>query len=305
MKRIFLLAPALLLATACESRTKYRELARVDSLRADSIVAVKNEMLDEVMQSTQFLRVQPTRKLSTALTRESELTRMREERAAVTERIRELVARLDSSEARVATLRSRANSLSTRDAQLTAQVAQFEKTITDLRSSLETQRTEFQAIVDRQNTQIAGLTSKLDTVTRAHTVALQANAELSTQRAALTDTVGALVTEKNTAYYVVGTKDELIKKGVLVEEGRKSLLVIGSRPVAPARDLDPADFTRIDRLRDRQIELPAGEYRILTRQSPTFATPAGTKDGRLTGGLRIDDPENFWGASKFLVLVRH
>jgi predicted nucleic acid-binding Zn-ribbon protein len=311
--RVLILVPALLLAAACDTK-QFHELAKVDSLRADSIVSVKNEMLDEVMQSTQFLndinsevaklKVQPTRKLTAALPKESQLSAMRDERDAVTERIRELVARLDSSESRVASLRTRATALSSQDAQLTQQVAQFEKTIADLRTSLEGQRSEFQATVDRQNAQIAGLNSKLDTVTKAHAVALQANAQLTGEKAALTDTVNSLVAEKNTAYYVIGTRDELIKKGVLVEEGSKRLLLFGSRTVVPARDLDSAKFTRIDRLRDRQITLPAGDYTIFTRQSPSFLTASATHDGKLAGGLHINDPVQFWGPSKFLVLVK-
>jgi predicted nucleic acid-binding Zn-ribbon protein len=313
MKRLTLLLPALLLA-ACTTKSKYDALAHADSLRADSIVTIKNEMLDEVMQSTQFLndinaeiaklKVQPQRKLSASLTRESELTAMRDERAAVTERIRELVARLDSSEARLASLRTRAATLSTRDAQLTAQVAQYERTIADLRTSVETQRTEFQTIVDRQNSQIASLNLKIDTVTRANVQLQGERATLTAQKTALTDTVGQLVTEKNTAYYVIGTRDELVKKGVLVEEGRRSLLLVGSRPVAPARELDPADFTRIDRLRDRQIELPAGDYSILSRHSQAFVTPGANHDGRLAVSVRIDDPVKFWEPSPFLVLVK-
>lgn len=313
MTRLPLLAAATaLLATtiACDStaKTQLRELTYADSLRRDSIVAIKNEMLNEVMASTQFLndintemsklRTPPRRALGTALASESELSRMREERDAVRERIAELVSRLDSSEARLASLRDRAASLSARDRQLTAQVAEYEKTIGDLRASLETQRTEFQAIVDRQNLQIAQLNQTIDTVTRA-------NVQLSGERAALTDTVNQLITEKNTAYYVIGRKDELIKAGILVEEGRKRLLVLGSRPVAPARELDPARFVRIDRMRDRVIDLPEGEYTILSRQNLANATPEGTRDGRITGGLRIDDPARFWEASPFLVIVRN
>jgi hypothetical protein len=42
-----------------------------------------------------------------------------------------------------------------------------------------------------------------------------------------------LTTEKNTAYYVIGTKDELVKQGILVEEGRKRFLLVGGRSVRP------------------------------------------------------------------------
>ena len=121
------------------------------------------------------------------------------------------------------------------------------------------------------------------------------------------DTVAQLTTEKNTAYYIVGTKDELVKKGILVEEGHKRFLIVGGRPVAPARQLDPAGFTQIDRLRDRVIKLPEGKYTIFSRQNPSFATPldsTAAKEGKLAAGIRIEQPERFWETSKFLIIVK-
>ena len=297
--------------TACDTgaKTKLRELAHVDSLRTDSIVRLKDEMLNEVMASTQFVNdlngeiaklKTPVKAGLRAAPRQSESQVMQAlaERDAVTERVRELVARLDSSEARIASLRARAANLAKRDDQLTQQVVLYEKTISDLREAAERQRSELQAIIDEQGTKIVALNSKVDTVTRE-------NVRLAGERSALTDTVSQLTTEKNTVYYIIGTRDELVKKGVLVEEGSKPVLgLFGSRPVAPARTLDPAQFVRIDRLKNRTISLPDGEFKIVSRQDLASATPAETKDDRILGSLRIDRPEKFWEASKFLVLVR-
>jgi len=304
-----LLVLAALVLAACDTRTKdqLRTLAHADSLRTDSLVSVKNDLLNEVLGSTQFvndinteiakLKSRRPAKLSTALTRESDINAVKEERANVVAKIRELVARLDSSEARVASLRVRAASLSRRDATLVGQVAAYEKTIADLRQTVEQQKAEYEATIAKQNVQIAGLTSKVDTVT-------QENVRLAGERAALADTVSELTTEKNAAYYVIGTRDELIKSGILVEEGHKRFLILGGRTLSLARDLDPAKFTRIDRLRDRVINFPAGDYTIFTRQNPTYASPFASKDGKLSGGLRIDQPEKFWESSRFLIIVK-
>jgi len=125
-----------------------------------------------------------------------------------------------------------------------------------------------------------------------------------TVRTALVDTVNSLTTEKNTAYYVVGTKDELIKKGVLSAEGGKRFFLVGSRNVVPGRELDPTAFTKIDRLNDRTITLPPGEYQILSRQNASFAKAATMKDGKIAGQLQIEQPERFWETSRFLIIVR-
>lgn len=305
MKR-FIALTALVALAACDTAAK-RQIAMSDSARGDSLVRIKDEMLNEVMASTKFVndlnteiaKLKNPPKAGLRVGSEAPNEQAKAERELVTERVRELVARLDSSEARLASIRARAASLSKRDAQLAEQVGLYEKTIADLRDAAERQRTDMQAIIDEQGTKIVALNSKVDTVTRD-------NVRLAGVSAALSDTVGQLTTEKNKVYFVAGTRDELIKKGVLVEEGsRKVLGLFGSRPVAPARKLDPALFTSLDRLRDRTIKLPDGEYSVVTRQDLAFATPAERKDDRVAKAIQIDQPEKFWESSKFLVLVRH
>ena len=309
MKRIsaLLALVAAVSLTACDTAAK-KQLAQSDSARADSLVRLKDEMLNEVMTSTSFVNELNTEiaKLKTPLkgglragtANESQLAQIKADRDAVTEKVRELVARLDSSEARVASLRARAATLSRRDNQLAQQVALYEKTIAELRDAAERQRAEMQTIIDEQGTRIVALNSKIDTVTRD-------NVRLAGERAALSDTVSQLTTEKNTVYYIVGTRDELVKKGVLVEEGSRRVLgIFGSRPVAPARALDPSQFTRIDRLADRTIPLPEGEFSVVSRHDMAYATPGEVRDTRVAKSLQIVRPDKFWEPSKFLVLVR-
>ncbi|HEY5062317.1 MAG TPA: hypothetical protein VII52_12325, partial [Gemmatimonadaceae bacterium] len=309
MRRLHLFLPCLALCVAgCDTKAKeqLRRLAGADSLRTDSIVAIKNDLLSEVMTSTQFvndvnlemakLKARTPAKLAWNERSETDAASMKAERAAVVSRIGELVARLDSSQVRVNSLRARATRLSRQDSSLVAQVGAFEKTIATLRSTAEQDKAEYEAVIARQNAQIAVLHSTVDTVTKD-------NARLTGETTALIDTVSTLTAEKNAAYYVIGTKDELVKQGVLVEEGRKRFLVLGGRTVAPARELDTAKFTRIDRLRDRTIRFPAGDYTIFTRQSPSFASPFSVKDGKFSGGLRIEQPERFWEPSKFLIII--
>src|SRR5882672_11221286 len=115
MRTIRLILPLAALLAACDTRAgqQMRSLAHSDSLRTDSLVTIKNDLLNEVLASTQFvndlntemgkLKSRRPAKLSSTLTRESDLSLIKEERASVVAHIRELVARLDSSEARVVT----------------------------------------------------------------------------------------------------------------------------------------------------------------------------------------------------------
>jgi hypothetical protein len=285
-----------------EAKEQLATLAHTDSVRVDSLAGVRKELLDEVMSSTQFvaqintelakarsLTAKADSKLETMTV--GEKVKTNEDRKVVVARINHLVAKLDSVQTRLASTRARAQKLSQKDSALMIQVATYEKSIADLQQTAEKQRAEFQAVIDKQTMQIAQLNTQVDTLNQVRT--------------ALADTVGQLTTEKNTVYYVVGTKDELIAQGILTKEGSKRFLVVGSRTIAPARELDPSKFTKIDRLANRTIVLPeGGEYEILSRQNVAFAAPAAEKDGKILGALTINQPEQFWENSRFLIIVR-
>jgi hypothetical protein len=303
MRPVRLILPFVAVAlAACDTKAKQdlRSLAHADSLRVDSLVSIKNELLNEVMTSTQFvndlntemarLKSKTSTNLKVTPGNESEVVSVKEQRAAVVTRLRSIVARLDSSERRVASLRARAAEFAKRDSTIVKQVVAYEKTIADLRRTVEEQKAEYEATIATKNAQIVTLTSRVDTVVR--------------EKAALTDTVGMLTSERNTAYYIIGTKDELIRSGILVEEGRKRFFILGGRPLAAARELDPSKFTKIDRLKDRVINFPAGNYQIISRQNGAYAAPFATSDGKMVGGLRIEQPERFWEASRFLIIVK-
>ncbi len=286
---------------ACNDNTQQQlgTLAHADSLRVDSLANVRKDLLDEVMTSTKFVgeintELAKARSLANKTTAQletaDESAQVNDQRKAIVARISHLVARLDSVQSRLASTRAQAQRLSKQDSGLIAQVTDYEKQVADLQQSAEHQRAEFQTVIDKQTAQIALLNTTVDT--------------LSHVRIALVDTVGRLTAEKNTAYYVVGTRDELLKKGILVAEGQKRFLLVGSRSVAPARELDPSNFTKIDRLSDRTIKLPEGQYEILSRQNPSYAAPQAQKDGKIAGGLTINQPEQFWEPSRFLIIVR-
>jgi hypothetical protein len=304
--RISRITPIALLAAttlvACDNGAKQQlaTLSHTDSLRVDSLGNVRKELLEEVMTSTQFVNEINTelakarvlaaeQKNAVQLDNNSELEKVSDERKKVVARIAHLVARLDSVQTRLATTRRQASALSKQDSALLRQVASYEKSIADIQASAAQERANFQAQIEQQNVQIASLNGQVDTLNHV-------KSDLTTQ-------VSDLTSEKNTAYYVVGTRDELIQKGVLVAEGQKRFLLVGSRKIEPARQLDPSAFTKIDRLADRKITLPEGTYEIISRQNPEYAG-VKTKDSKIAGSLDIQQPEQFWAPSRFLILVR-
>src|SRR6058998_211259 len=133
----------------------------------------------------------------------------------------------------------------------------------------------------------------------------------------LTDRVNAL-TEENvalkdslaTGYYIVGTRDELKKKGILTEQGGGRVLFIlwrTGKTLQPARNLDPSLFTAIDTRKVTQIPLPSAraEYRIASLQDLSYVAEE-RQNNKYTGvpSLTITSPVDFWRTSKFLIIIR-
>lgn len=296
---VALLAATIVAGCNTETKQQLATVSHADSVHVDSLGKVRKDLMDEVMASTTFI-TDINRELAKARTLQSkqepqlettsEMTATNEQRKAIVAKINHLVARLDSVQNRLASARSKVTAMTKQDSALVQQVAAYEKSIADLQASAAKEREDLQTVINKQTTEIAGLNGRVDT--------------LNTVRAALTDTVNTLTTQKNTVYYVVGTQDELIKKGVLVAEGGKRFYVVGGRKIMPARQLDPASFSKIDRLQDRTIQLPEGQYQILSRQNVMFAKAQGGKDGKISGALTIEQPEQFWEPSKFLIIVR-
>ncbi len=210
--------------------------------------------------------------------------RDRAEREATLGRVRTAIDRLNAAEEQLERARVRIRQLQGTESRLLAQVEEYQNSLAELRQAIEAREAEL-------TMQIAALSERVDTLTVV--------AE------ALTDTVRTLAELHNTAYVAIGTRDELMQRGVIVQEGSK-FLFFGSRRLEPARDLDPSDFKRIDINEDTVIQLPDPErpYRILTRHNPEFLDPATVENGHARGELRIKDPGQFWTTSRFLILVR-
>lgn len=177
---------------------------------------------------------------------------------------------------------------------LTGQVRRLQDSL----SAALTQRS--QALATQQDS-IAALLASLD--------AMQANVgDLSTVRTELERALGELETRYYTVYYVVGTRDELVDRGVLEEEGGARVLLVlwrAGETLLPARSLEPEQFQAVDLRQATVIQLPEpGTYRIVSRQDTSFLDPTPGRDGRFQGeSLRITDPERFWRPSPYLILV--
>ena len=274
---------------------------------AKTAEAQKDSLLTEVLETTQFVTdVNSELAKAKSMTVKTASTdpgvpgakRDREERVAALERVKTVIAKLNESEAKLTETETRAKTSRQRNARLLAQIETYKKTIDDLRTTAEAQKADYEQQLAAANTQIATLAGRVDTLTTE-------KGQLETDKAALTDTVVNLTAYKNTVYYAIGTKDELMKKGIITKEGSK-FLVFGGTRLEPARNLSPEGFTAIDKTTNTSIPLPRTDkkYKIVSRQSPTYLASGETKDGKISGTVEIAQPEEFWSASKYLILVQ-
>lgn len=298
MRRMLIGLAAVASLAACD-RSKEELQQRVAELTV--LQAQKDSLIQEVMSTTQFVGdltadLAAVKALNSGKPVAAEASDVQGQtpaqmRAMVRERVRELATRLGQSESRLAQSRARVQSLSGSNSQMQGQLAVYDSTITSLRQVLESQKTEIAALSE----QVLGLQ-------QANVLLAATRDTLTMQRDQLTSTVSTMTVESNKAYYIIGTAEELEKKGIIQKRG--GVLGMG-KSALPARTLKESDFTMIDRMRDSTIALPksAKKYVLVTRQDAQFLDTKPNKDGEFTGSIKVASPEQFWAPSKFLIIV--
>jgi archaellum component FlaC len=297
MRYLGLILALLVSVAGCDRNKAELAKALAESRAAE---AQKDSLLTEVLETTQFVSDLNSELAKAKVVRVGDgngdpgvpgAEQDREERKATLERIQQVIARLNESEAKLTQTENRIKNAKIRNARLLAQISTYKQTIEDLKTAAEQQRSEQEAIIADQRTQIATLAGQVD--------------DLSLQTASLRDTVGHLTTYKNRVYYAVGTKDELLQNGVVTKEGSKFLIFGGTR-LEPARKPNLAAFTMIDKTQTLSIPLPRTDkkYKIVSRQSPEYLAGEVSEKGEVSGIVEIASPEEFWSASKYLILVQ-
>lgn len=306
MRKLTMLAFGLVSLAACDKSKPALEqaLAQVQQISAE-----KDSLLSDVTATSQFIaevngeiakvrNASMTKPTSVQPSDVADNMTPADRRRQVLAKVRELTARVNASEERLNASRRRIAQLTGSDSTMKRQLAQFDSTITS-----------FKGIMDNQRTEIATLTEQITSLTGENTQLKASNfqltsdkTDLTTQRDELNGERDKLTTERNTVYYVVGTEKELLNRHLIVKTG--GTLGLGKTAV-PARQLNPSDFTAIDKTKVMEIALPNAEahYGILTRQDNKALEVLPDKDGNLRGALKIKDAETFWAASKYLIVI--
>ena len=294
MRKLLVLAALALTVAGCADKQK------LDAALAESqkVSAEKDRLLNEVPANAEMVssinsELGKVKDLgANPVTKGEAGTTANDQRQVVLGKIRDAITRLQTSEDNLEKAKQRLAALDKKDSRLTAQITKYQQTIEEMKTQMEQQQTQYLATIDSQKVQIATLNSNLDTVTAQKT-------QVETEKQALVDTM-------NTVYYAIGTSKALKDEGVAVQEGSKFLFFGGTR-LEPARDPNVSAFTVIHRINDTVIALPDStkSYKIISRQNASYLSNE-VRDGNKVKGdaLHIANPEKFWGASKFLVVVQ-
>lgn len=170
---------------------------------------------------------------------------------------------------------------------------------TSLRDSLQTTRALSDSLLALQR----------DSISSLHSAMTAGEDSLSQQVSAVSDTLRNLEKEHYTVYYTIGTEKELLDRGVVTKEGGARFLGFlwkRGQSLVPARNLQTDEFKAIDLRTTADIQLPAqGTYKLVSRQDGQYLSPTPDASGEFTGNdLKINDAQNFWQHSRFLILER-
>lgn len=221
---------------------------------------------------------QGTQALQSELARETSLSEDRGEQTMA--RIAEIKAGVERANSRIRDLDEKVKAGE-------IQVAGLEKLIGSLRRSAaekEQQITQLVARVDELQTQVVGLETEVAIMDET---LQETSADLEHSRR-----------ELGTVYYVVGTRKELSRAGIIESKG--GILGIG-KTVKPTGSFDLGHFTALDTDYNSIIPVEAEEARVVSAQPVDSYALADNGSGI---ELRILDPEAF-RAVKHVIIVKN
>ena len=186
------------------------------------------------------------------------------------------------------------------DSTLTASQALVSKLESDNRSSaykvesLDRLTRELKGDLEARSKEIANMKGEISTLSK------EVN-RLSSTVDVMDEVISDQEDRMSTAYYIVGTVDQLASKGVLVKPGALAKF-FGNAPVLSS-DFDTRAFRQIDMTETGDIffDKPAKSLHILTPHSKSSYELVG---GGTSTVLLIKDPAEFWRKSRCLIIVR-
>ncbi len=279
-------AMCLLLVIGCNNKEPelQKQIAELESERTtlQQNMAEREKFVGEVVQAVndvykdvEAARVKESKLVERANGSEGNSTAANlDTRKQLLDNISSIGMTLKENQKKIANLQVRAKNLGTQIAGLNTVIENLKLTITEREVSIAA----LEARVSGLETDVAAKTQVINE-----------------KEAAIVQHVNTL----NTAYYIIGTRDELEKKGIINDEGGFLWGLLGSTTVMSG-NIDPNVFTPVDVRKDRTIEVIGKIDAILPARSQGLFTMVNNDNAKST--LTINDANKFW-LEKYLVIV--
>ncbi|HWY13338.1 MAG TPA: hypothetical protein VN026_18560 [Bacteroidia bacterium] len=290
MKQLILIAATIFVTSCNDLKLSDKDLTRAN-VQKDSLLQIANEReesinqfissfneiernLDSVAAKQQFINVN-TPKYS----RDFKI----DQKSRINDQIASINNLMNQNAEKIIELKRKLKNSSKKNAHL-------EETIATLNNQLTQKTIELSLLNDRLTSldlQVAQLQTKVDTLTG--------------QNLAQSETIKQNVSDLHTAYYVIGETKDLQEAQVIDRKG--GLLGIGKTSKL-SDNFDKNKFTKIDYTQTGSIPVNDRAKIITTHPADSYTLDMDTKDKKLVKNILITNPEKFWSASKYLVIVK-
>jgi prefoldin subunit 5 len=286
MKKLLMIAASAILAVGCHNYKADVETLNKEKETLVSDTKQKNAMIDEFVASmneieTNLASITEKQAAINMSASNPEMTRSQKDR--INEEIAAINDLMKINKDKIADLQKKLK-------RSNARVGEFEKMIATLTQQVESKDKELADLnvkLNELNGQVATLNTSVSTLTA--------------QNDEKTKVIDDQTSKIHTAYYTKGTYKELESKNVLTKEG--GFLGIGKEQKV-TNDFNPDAFAKVDITQTKVIPIESKNAKVITTH-PTSSYVLETKeqDKKYVTNLVINDPDQFWKASKYLVVM--
>ena len=206
-----------------------------------------------------------------------------EAKKRIIEDIRQINKLLEKNKELVGSLQGRLRASNLKIAELEKMIELLNKQVADKDGEIATLKQQLAKL----NIDVAGLNQKIETITKENEQTVKEKNQV----------IDAQTVEMNTAFYAIGTKKELTEKNVIEKEG--GVLGMG-KSIKMKKDFNRDYFKKIDIREFKELALKAKKAKMITVHPAGSFHLTGTKT---VDALVIDQPQEFWKASKYLLIV--
>ncbi len=201
----------------------------------------------------------------------------------------EALKRLRATRTRLNDISARVSSLGSQNSELKSQIDTFRSTVAALQTQLASEQKHGDSLVrELYASRVRG--DSLEYRTRQ-----------------LGYTIDSTNYENHRVFVVTGTADYLLKHGIVKNAGgtRFPFIVRIGQTIRPANTHpDTTLFKTMDMMALRTIPVDSTRsHEVISPQDLSGADPSDLKGRTFTGAIHINDPQRFWRASPYLILV--